>query len=445
MFFSNYGLSFVIGMVPFIIIFIKAKGVFHYFHEINNNFPLKFYVWFCFILISCCVIFFSLDVATTSHDKRILSIKEVIGMILLFIFVFDISVCVPVVLLSNKNHLIWYFSFLFGVNAIYLLLSWKNGQVNYGFENEVPEGLAKYAQMDSWIERCFYFNFGIAMALGKFLGFTYMPYGMSKWVSSFFDFTDKEDGSFSSEINGSSESEEENELISSKPIKLPQKKQNKILSSLNTTCGIILTFLIVMIVITKIVILSTKILYNICGIECGLLAYRFDTDVLSLETFLSDLTSISQHSIIKFDFLFYKSLLLFRAYTTINSIKEKGISFLSIQLIPRTQTMNTKSIFLYITVILYTSIVLIYDFTYLLPDYMRFNNLDLLCDYTMINKPYCGVSFFGLIFIKISMNYHLLMLWDILASLIFITNSTIWCFKLIIIPNVKKIQYKYIY
>ena len=84
--------------------------------------------------------------------------------------------------------------------------------------------------------------------------------------------------------------------------------------------------------------------------------------------------------------------------------------------------------------ILFTGIVLLYDFTYLLPDYIRFNGLDPLCDYSLINKSYCGVSFYGLLFIKISMNFHLFMYWDIIASGVFITNGIIWSFRLIIRP-----------
>ena len=37
--------------------------------------------------------------------------------------------------------------------------------------------------------------------------------------------------------------------------------------------------------------------------------------------------------------------------------------------------------------------------------YKPFSTLDLFCDFSMINKSYCGVSFFGLVFIRISMNY----------------------------------------
>jgi hypothetical protein len=176
-------------------------------------------------------------------------------------------------------------------------------------------------------------------------------------------------------------------------------------------------------------------MYNICGTDCGLLAYRFD-DVLSLETVTNLLSNFSQNlnMLVKFDFLFFAFLLLFRALTIYKSFSLKGISFMwKIFYKPDSEMVTYHIIQIYGT-ILFTGIVLLYDFTYLLPDYIRFNGLDPVCDYTLINKSYCGVSFYGLLFIKISMNFHLFMYWDIVASGVFITNGIIWSFRLIVKP-----------
>jgi hypothetical protein len=53
---------------------------------------------------------------------------------------------------------------------------------NTGFSDKVPEGLALYGKIDSVFFQIVYFNFGLLMMIGKFLGFTYMPYGMAKYV-----------------------------------------------------------------------------------------------------------------------------------------------------------------------------------------------------------------------------------------------------------------------
>ncbi len=202
---------------------------------------------------------------------------------------------------------------------------------------------------------------------------------------------------------------------------------------------IILSILLVFgIIYTKITILYIKLMYNICGVDCGLLAYRFD-DVLSLETFTGLLSTLSQNFnvFIKFDFIFFSFLLLFRTLTIYKSFSLKGISFMwKIFYKPDPKMTRYHIVQIYAT-IFFTGLVLLYDFTYLFPDYIRFNGLDPVCDYTLINKSYCGVSFYGLLFIKISMNFHIFMYWDIVASAVFITNGIIWAFRLIIKPLIK--------
>ena len=176
-------------------------------------------------------------------------------------------------------------------------------------------------------------------------------------------------------------------------------------------------------------------MYNICGADCGVLAYRFD-DVYSLETITNYLSTFSQNLniSIKFDFLFFSFLLLFRTLTIYKSMKLKGLSFMWKIFYKPDPSMPTYHIIQLYSTILFTGIVLLYDFTYLLPDYIRFNGLDPVCDYSLISKSYCGVSYYELLFIKIWMNFHLFMYWDIIASGVFITNGIIWSFRLIIKP-----------
>ena len=106
--------------------------------------------------------------------------------------------------------------------------------------------------------------------------------------------------------------------------------------------------------------------------------------------------------------------------------------------------MQQRYIFLTFCIIIYTSIVVLYDFTYLIPDYLRFNGLNILCDYSNMEKDYCGSSFFGLLFLKISMNFRFFMYFDIIASMIFIMNGIIWIFRLLINPLSSILYSKYL-
>lgn len=194
-------------------------------------------------------------------------------------------------------------------------------------------------------------------------------------------------------------------------------------------------FTVYIIIFSKINILYSKIVYNICGQQCGFLSYRFG-ESFTLDYIVYHLQKISTSKYFRLDFFFFSYIFVFRALTVLKSMKIKGVSFMWHIFYPPKEDLAKYQIFLFLTIILFTGVALIYDFTYLLPDYLRFNGLNQLCDYTTIDKEYCGVSFFGLMFLKISMNFHIFMYFDILASGIFITNGIIWAFRLIINPLV---------
>jgi hypothetical protein len=556
-----------------------------------------------FTLLLLAVLFVFIDVMTTSTNKNFLNFKQHIALNFLCFLEVTIMLIFPTLYVcylvketsdkpeereeieTNKKEIKKYITFywvylmsIVSLNVFYIKLSpyfYNQFPNNNGFAEKVPEALSSYGKMETDYEKVVYFNFGLLMMVGKFLGFTYMPYGMGKYVydliypvespvkesqhvekekeygpnsnsthdiihiaskplgssenlvvisnhsksSSDFFSNDSENSknveNIEQKLNKSRDSklskksksleeknshsdisnnsilthisvfndqdDEENSLIR-KPKrnaytveeylnKLAQsesnEKFNKMMQAenlhnineqtnnlrrklslsvlhplsstiLNTFYNLYIVFSIFIIfgiIYTKITILYIKLMYNICGTECGLLAYRFD-DVISLETITGVLSNFSQNlnSMIKFDFLFFAFLLLFRALTVFKSFSLKGISFMwKIFYKPDSDMISYHIIQIYGT-ILFTGIVLLYDFTYLLPDYIRFNGLDPVCDYTLINKSYCGVSFYGLLFIKISMNFHIFMYWDIIASGVFITNGIIWSFRLIVRP-----------
>lgn len=437
-----------ISLIPFAYYYYKSFSLSSYFKNAVAFSPMFFYLVFCFTFIFLSVILLFADVITTSHNKDVLFLKEQIGLFIFLIFILNILIVFPFFFFlqsennsTNKKVLIIYYIVIVSLNLKNYLLSNNEKTNNYGFGNKVPEELAMYSFIDNTYSKIVYYNFGLLVAFGKFLGFTYMPYGMSRWVSLYI-FQNKSDNE-SSINNGHylSSSEEETEALSvnnTKNSNINYQKKNLKINSFSVVeflFGIFSFFFILLIIFTKIHILYTKVMYNICGVDCGLLAYRFDNDVLTLESIINFISRYTYNKGFKIEFFVLAYVVLFRMVTTIWSMKEKGVAFLSNILISQTRNMSKRELYLFLTVIIYTGIVLLYDFTYLLPDYMRFNNLDPLCDYSIIAKPYCGVSYFGLLFIKISMNYHVFMIWDVIASLIFITNSSLWAYRLIIHPG----------
>jgi hypothetical protein len=205
-------------------------------------------------------------------------------------------------------------------------------------------------------------------------------------------------------------------------------------------------FIIYLILTSKIYIMFSKILNNICGRHCGYLTFRSSNDKLSLDNisfFLSNFTG-SKFFNIKFDLIFVTFIFIFRMLTAKKAFQIKGISFMWKIFKSPEKDQECRYIFLTFCVILYTTIVVLYDFAFLIPDYLRFNGLNKKCDYSNIDKDYCGTSFFGLIFLKISMNFWLFMYFDIIAAIIFLVNGTLFFYRLILNPLWNILYLKYI-
>ena len=433
-----------IALIPFIYYYYKSFSLTQHFTSIKKFSFLWLYLIFIFTYLLIALILLFIDVLSNSASKEYLALKEEIGLYMLLVFIINTLYIVPFIISyfikSVSNYLLIYYIFLTLLNG-YNFLYPNSKNVNFGYGLNVPDGLAEYSYIKNSYEKFVYFNFGILAALGKFIGFTYMPYGMSKWVSGFIyqNGNDKNDNEYVNIECIDSTNEETNLLNSNTKIINSIEKDNQ-MHKTKFVFGILSFVLIIFIIVTKIEILYTKCFYNICGYDCGFLAFRFDNDFLNLESLMQFANKFSYEKLIQCDFFTFAYIVLFRMMTVICSIKEKGVAFLSHNLIKQNKDMKDYELFILMNVIIYTGIVLLYDFTYLLPDYLRFNNLDTICDYSNISKPYCGVSFFGLLFMKISMNYHWFMIWDIVASMIFITNSTIWAYRLILAPFVNYID-----
>jgi len=185
---------------------------------------------FTFSYIYFLVFFLFVDSMTIIPDKQFLRFKEdfALSYLLVFeIFILIIAPCVYVIFLNsdfrqneNENFIdeknsknfgfnyFIYFLYLITLiltNIIYLKLNIfslfknegkneiceNNPEENFNkdfhskiknFGNNVPLGLAKFAYINNNYQKIVYFNFGLLMMFGKFLGFTYLPFGMSKYV-----------------------------------------------------------------------------------------------------------------------------------------------------------------------------------------------------------------------------------------------------------------------
>ena len=199
-------------------------------------------------------------------------------------------------------------------------------------------------------------------------------------------------------------------------------------------------FLLLSIIETKMSIIHSKIYHNICGEDCGYLTFRNER-FYSLETLLKYLKHKAQNRFLKLDFLFFFFILWFRIQTVYEALSVKGVSILTISFFKIERNISKRKIILVVWTILFVGIVIIFDVNYLLPDYLRFNGLPERCDYTLVDEPDCGISYMGLLLMKLSMNFHILGFYDMFATIVFIVGGIYWSLVLIVSPLCKKLNY----
>jgi hypothetical protein len=86
----------------------------------------------------------------------------------------------------------------------------------------------------------------------------------------------------------------------------------------------------------------------------------------------------------------------------------------------------------------FIQISIIFDLHYLVPDLVRFNNLKNYCNYTTVHLDKCGQSFFGEFFLKLSINFPSIILFDFFTNVIFCSICGIMIFNNIFIPYIQK-------
>ena len=183
---------------------------------------------------------------------------------------------------------------------------------------------------------------------------------------------------------------------------------------------------------TKIVLFHSKLTTNICGVDCGYLSFRFDKTV-SFEYVLFEIIKNNNSQFIWIlHFGIFLIVFLFRISSLFFSLYAKGIAIFTFNLISYSEIIkdNLKT-FIFLFFAFWGNIILIYDLTYVAPDYVRFYDLSSRCDFLQIDSPECGVSFYGLFYIKLSLNFIGAIYVDLFATCVFVITSTVWLYILV--------------
>ena len=296
-----------------------------------------------------------------------------------------------------------YYLFLYGLLNLLYITYYKTISIDYSYSNIsnriVPAVLRKYSVLSGNYEVLTYFNFGILMTLGKVLMFTYLPFGMAKFVNNLLEYTK----------NNEKLSDDEPIRYISIEIKDVKHKgkdiKEIIIVQIYNVIKIIFTIMcfltILTIIFTKIIIVWSKLSSNsICGVDCGLLSFRFDHNI----TFQNILFYFKNCPFLHY--LIFLMMMGFRIYSMIISMKTKGIALFLKNFYNLNEISKDKLLtLLFWTVFFVLNIILFYDMTYVAPDYVRFFTLTRKCDFLQIDSPDCGITLYGLFYIKFSLNF----------------------------------------
>lgn len=319
-----------------------------------------------------------------------------------------------------------YYLLLYGMLNLLYLTYFKSLSIDYSYANIsnriVPAVLRKYSILSGNYEVLTYFNFGILMTLGKILMFTYLPFGMAKFINNLLESLTIKNEKRENECLYNSI---ENAQLTRK-IDICECLTIQIKNGLKIMFALLCFLTLITLVFTKIVIVWSKLSSNnICGVDCGLLSFRFDHNI----TFQNLLFYFQNYSHVH-TFIFL-SMMAFRIYSMIISVKTKGIAlflknFYDLKAISKDPILTL----LYISIFFILNIILFYDLTYVAPDYVRFFTLPKKCDFLQIDSPDCGITLYGLFYIRFSLNFIGFIYIDIFGSFVFIFSSTIWVFLL---------------
>lgn len=283
----------------------------------------------------------------------------------------------------------------------------------------VPRVLLKYSKLESGLEILTYFNCGMTVTFGKLIMFTYIPFGMAKTISYLIDSLRNNDHIIKFFFPSYSNS--------TGFFKLYFTIANFFLLTLSVVSTITLIY-------TKVVLFYNKLKTNICGIDCGLLSFRYD-ETISFEYILYEIikNSNSNNDIMLILHLsIFAIIMLFRFCSVIMSLYTKGIAIFTFNLINYQVVIKDCMLtFVFLFLAFWANIILFYDMTYVAPDYVRFYDLSNKCDFLQIDSPECGLSFYGLFYIKLSMNFIFFIYVDLFATCVFIVTSIIWFYILV--------------
>ena len=139
-------------------------------------------------------------------------------------------------------------------------------------------------------------------------------------------------------------------------------------------------------------------------------------------------------------FAFFFVVLIFKIITLVESIKNKGVSLLWKRFYIINEKLQNHEKISSIWVMLYASIVMMYDFIILIPVISEFNNIPFKCSLiSSLSNSDCGMSFFGLLLLYSTRNLKIFSFFELFASIIFVISSSIWVYELILKKLIQKV------
>ena len=373
-----------------------TKDLFDYNFKINKKHK---YIFILSYLISCCCILsafagFFYDVLTTNSKENFLFLKE--KFYLCFIFILDLLLFIILPLFccfyfyklkkkeedvylrsnclkSEKSFklrdstkiifsLINYILLIFLFNYLYYMFNPISLEINNDSK----------LKFNSIIEEIIYLNFCFLMILGKFIGFTYIPYGMVLYTLNIFKLNEEftpnyyqRDQTDIEENVSLCENNFENNLIEE-----PMDR-----SKLNFYSRLVLFIFGSLFMVIIIISWSTFIINHILEL-LGNHNRSFNT-IFTMNNILIFLQR-NFGNITQFSFFFL--FLIFKLYALIESFKSRGVALLwsNFYKIDKKLSNHQKIACLWIKV--YCTIVMIFDFFILTPTISENNNISSNCN-----------------------------------------------------------------
>jgi hypothetical protein len=431
-------INFCAGMIVFY--FLKDVLCFHSLINPKNKKIILFSFLSVFGFIFLNFIYYIFDILTTNKDKPFLHFKTNIYLYLTLTLELLILIILPFFycfyLFSSKrkeeNRKIQLmgkgfkyfkvrdsFKILFGyLNYIMILFLFNYFYYYYIFLSSNNKTY-KHFGFYSYIEENVYLNLFLFLFFGKFIGFTYIPYGLASITAKTIDLTDEQifiTNHYDNEENlylVNSDQRHSNEGSNKQHIKHSFLKRLLFVLCCNFIVIMILSSFSLIVNFCSKTIFQTTSKFN--------LVYTLDDISLSLKNIYGSFAQFS----------FFLLVLFFKIFALIEGLNDKGVAVLYCPFFKFEENLPKSKRMIMLWIILYSTIIMFCDFNYLIPSISFYNNDSLNCLKNQ-DENSCGISVNGSIILKIQNKFYFYREFEIISSMIFVLSCTYWVFNLII-------------